>query len=378
MSGLTGGIVPDVDLDEVSVRALRAGYLGCVRPLLFTMHGGDPEKIHGQLISTLGHLPETLMGVVQWLLDRDKNPVDVAGIHFPGRVGVAAGLDKDGVAASAWAPLGFGYAELGTVTAHAQPGNPRPRLFRLIRSRAIINRMGFNNNGAEALAARLSGAGVARGNNKLGCPLGVSIGKTKRVPLDEAVADYLFSLETLAPHADYLAVNVSSPNTPGLRSLQARRQLEELTGALVGRARELDPDNPVPIFVKLAPDLPLGELDELVGVCQDTGVSGLVATNTTLGRNGIAPEDQHLSGQAGGLSGAPLTRLALERVRWIGRHSDLPVMAVGGIMTPNDAQAMFDAGAALVQVYTGFIFEGPALVLGINKLCRPDRLRTVA
>ena len=378
MSGGTGGMVPEVNLDEVCVRALRAGYLGCVRPLLFTMHGGDPEKIHGQLISTLGHLPENLMGLVAWMLDRDKNPVDVAGIHFPGRVGVAAGLDKDGVAAAAWAPLGFGYAELGTVTAHAQPGNPRPRLFRLIRSRAIINRMGFNNNGAEALAARMAGAGVARGNNALGCPLGVSIGKTKRIPLGQAVADYLFSLETLAPYADYVAINVSSPNTPGLRSLQSRRQLAELTSALVGRARELNPDDPVPLFVKLAPDMPIGELEELLGVCQDVGVAGLVATNTTIGRGGIAPEDQRVSVQAGGLSGAPLTQLALERVRWIGHHTDLPIMAVGGIMTPNDAQAMFDAGAALVQIYTGFIFEGPALVLGINKLCRPDRIRTAS
>lgn len=368
-------MVLDSSLDEVWVRALRAGYLGCVRPLLFTMHGGDPEKIHGQLISTLGHLPESLMGVVRWALDRDKDPVELAGIHFPGRVGVAAGLDKDGVAAAAWAPLGFGFAELGTVTAHAQPGNPRPRLFRLIRSRAIINRMGFNNNGAESLAAKLAGAQVARGNNALGCPVGVSIGKTKRIPLEQAVPDYLFSLETLAPYADYLAINVSSPNTPGLRSLQGRRQLEELTGALVSRARELDPHHPLPIFVKLAPDLPIGELDELLGVCEDAGVSGLVATNTTLERGGLAPEDQHLAVQAGGLSGAPLTALALQRVRWIAGHTKLPIMGVGGIMSPNDAQAMFDAGARLVQLYTGFIFEGPALVAGINSLCRPDRLR---
>ncbi|MFT8394907.1 quinone-dependent dihydroorotate dehydrogenase [Propionibacterium sp.] len=367
-----------MNLDEIYVRALRAGYCGCVRPVLFTMRGGDPEKIHGQMIGILGHMPETLMAVAQWMLDRDKNPVEVAGIQFPGRVGVAAGLDKDGVAAAAWAPLGFGFAELGTVTAHAQPGNPRPRVFRLIRSGAIINRMGFNNNGAEALAARLTGAGVARGNNALGCPVGISIGKTKRVPLDGAVGDYLFSLETLAPYADYVAINVSSPNTPGLRSLQSQQELEQLTSAMTGRARELNPDNPLPIFVKLAPDLSRGELHELLSVCEDTGIAGIIATNTTIERGGLDPHDERLSGQAGGLSGSPLTAMALDRVSWIASNTDLPLMAVGGIMSPGDAQAMFDAGAALVQVYTGFIFEGPALVLGINKLCHPGAGKIIA
>ena len=358
--------------DELYVRAIRCGYREVVRPVLFRMHGGDPERIHGQLISTLGHLPEPLLGLVERLLGADRDPVDVAGIHFPGRVGVAAGLDKDAVAAAAWAPLGFGFAELGTVTRHAQPGNPRPRLFRLVRSEAIINRMGFNNNGAEAMAAKLDAAGVRRGNNRLGAPMGVSIGKTKKTPLAEAVPDYLFSLEALAPYADYIAINVSSPNTPGLRSLQSQREIEELTGALVGRARELDPEHPVPVFVKLAPDLSAGQLDDLLTACEGAGIAGIIATNTTMGHEGLAPADRHLAGQAGGLSGRPLTAMALERVGWITHRTGLPVMGVGGIMTPADAQAMFDAGARLVQVYTGFIFEGPALVMGINKLCRPE------
>lgn len=357
--------------DELYVRAVRYGYHGVIRPVLFRMHGGDPEKIHGQLVSTMGHLPESLLGVVERLIGQDRDPVDIAGIHFPGRVGVAAGLDKDAVAACVWASLGFGFAELGTVTRHAQPGNPRPRLFRLVKSEAIINRMGFNNNGAEAMAVKLDDAGVRRGNNRLGAPVGVSVGKTKKTPLGEAVPDYLFSLETLAPYADYIAINVSSPNTPGLRSLQSQRGIEELTGALVSRARELDPGDPVPIFVKMAPDLSAGQVDDMLMACESTGISGIIATNTTVERGGIAPVDRHLASQAGGLSGRPLTRTALERVRWITRHTGLPVVGVGGIMTPADAQAMFDAGARLVQLYTGFVFEGPALVMGINKLCRP-------
>ncbi|RLP11524.1 quinone-dependent dihydroorotate dehydrogenase [Propionibacterium australiense] len=359
--------------DELYVRVIRHGYKSVIRPVLFRMHGGDPEKIHGQLISTMGHLPESLLGVIERLVGTGRDPVDLAGVHFPGRVGVAAGLDKDGVAAGVWGPLGFGFAELGTVTRHAQPGNPRPRLFRLARSEAIINRMGFNNNGAEALAAKLDNAGVRRGNNRLGAPIGVSIGKTKKTPLGQAVPDYLFSLETLAPYADYIAINVSSPNTPGLRSLQSQREIEELTGAIVTRAGELDPAAPVPVFVKIAPDLSAGQIDDLLTACESAGISGIIATNTTVGRDGLAPADQHLASQAGGLSGRPLTRMALDCVRRVTRHTELPVMGAGGIMTPADAQAMFDAGARLVQIYTGFIFEGPALVMGINRLCRPDR-----
>ncbi len=360
-------------IDELYVRAVRAGYEGLVRPLLFTMHGGDPEKIHGQLISTMGHLPDSLVGLIERFIGQGRQPVDVAGVHFPGRIGVAAGLDKDGVAAGIWSPLGFGFAELGTVTAHAQPGNPRPRLFRLIRSGAIINRMGFNNNGAEAMAARMANLGVARGNNALGCPMGISIGKTKATPLADAVDDYLFSLTTLAPYADYVALNVSSPNTPGLRSLQGRHELEELTGALVARARELDADDPVPVFVKVAPELTTGQLDGILSSCEQAGIAGIIATNTTIERDGIKGSDARYASQAGGLSGSPLTAMALDRVRWITAHTDLPVMGCGGIMTPADAQAMFDAGARLVQLYTGFIFEGPALVMGINRLTRPGK-----
>lgn len=361
--------------DELVVRLLLTGYRGLVRPALFTSASGDPEEIHSQVIALLSELPDALIQRIQSLLGARRNPIEVAGIRFPGRVGVAAGLDKDGAAARSWAALGFAFAELGTVTAHAQPGNRQPRIFRLPHSHAIINRMGFNNAGVEALAARLDQWGVKRGRNMLDGPIGVSIGKTKVTPIDQATEDYLFSLRTIAPYADYVAINVSSPNTPQLRSLQARDLLSELTGALVNAARELDPADPVPIFVKLAPDLSAHDLAGLIEVCEETGVSGLVATNTTTAREFLHPSELHLASQAGGLSGAPLTRKALRMVEATANRTQLPIMGVGGIMTPADAQAFFDAGALLVQLYTGFIFNGPALVRGINTLTLPDRAR---
>ena len=351
---------------QVLGQALRLGYAGAVRPLLFSAHGGDAERIHEDMIAALGRLPMATQRLAPVL--GGGPAVQLAGISFPGRVGVAAGLDKQGIAARAWAGLGFGFAELGTVTAQAQPGNPKPRVFRAKGSRAVINRMGFNNGGAAELAGRLAGWGVERGNRALGIPLGISIGKTKVTPLADAVDDYLTSLRLLARHADYVAVNISSPNTPGLRELQDGEHLCELTSALVAEAERLDPGRPVPIFVKFAPDLTDDALDEAIGICEQNGVSGLIATNTTLQRDGLAPADQQLAAEAGGLSGAPLTVRSREMVRHITRRTDLPVIGVGGIMRPADAQAMFDAGASLVQLYTGFIYAGPALVAGINAL----------
>lgn len=362
-------------IDELVVRAMRGGYAAAVRPVLFRVNGGDPEVIHHQMIGVLGELPDSVLELMTRFLATDLNPVRVAGVDFPGRVGVAAGLDKDGVAARTWAAMGFGFAELGTVTAKAQPGNKAPRLFRLPRSHALINRMGFNNSGVEALAARLDQWGVRRGNGVLGQPIGVSIGKTKLTPLSEANEDYLHSLRTIAPYADYVAINVSSPNTEGLRSLQSRQAIESLTSALVDLSRQLNPDNPVPLFVKLAPDLVTADLDEVLDVCEQTGVSGIIATNTTIAREGLHPAEQHLASQAGGLSGAPLTAKALRFIEDVVARTELPIMGSGGVMTPMDAQRMFDAGADLVQVYTGFIYSGPALVMGINKLCTPTGAR---
>jgi dihydroorotate dehydrogenase len=242
---------------------------------------------------------------------------------------------------------------VGTVTWHAQPGNDRPRLFRLPASRAIVNRMGFNNAGARALAARLAALG------RLPVPLGISLGKSKVTPLSEAVDDYVASLRELYSYGDYFAVNVSSPNTPGLRALQDRDHLDALLAALA----EVGPKA---LLVKVAPDLTDAALGEVLEVCDKNGVSGLIATNTTLSRGGVAAADAGRAGEAGGLSGAPLTARALDVVRFVTRETGgrLPVIGVGGVMAPDDAVRMVDAGASLVQVYTGLIYGGPALVRG--------------
>lgn len=351
-------------------------YPRLVRPVLFRAYGGDAERVHEQTLralAALGRLAPLRAGLRAGLA-RHRRGLTVAGIDFGSPVGVAAGLDKNGLAARAWSALGFGFAELGTVTARAQPGNDRPRLFRLPGSRAIINRMGFNNDGAAALARRLDGLGVRRGNGRLGIPLGVSIGKTKVTPIESATGDYLASLRLLAPYADYVAVNVSSPNTPGLRALQDADSLAELLGALTAEALVLAGPgdstgvgrSAVPVFVKLAPDLTNEALEEAVDVVEGSGASGLIATNTTLSRAGIDPADAARAAEAGGLSGAPLTVRAREVVGFLAARTELPIIGVGGVMTPDDGLALLDAGARLIQVYTGFIYGGPALVTGLN------------
>lgn len=349
---------------------LRLGYERLLRPVLFASHGGDPEAVHEATIRLLGGAGSwpAVRALTRLVAGSAGRPVTLAGISFPNRVGLAAGVDKDASAALAWAGLGFGFAELGTVTGRAQPGNDRPRVFRLRSSRALINRMGFNNPGADAVAATLAGLGIRRGNDAAGLPLGLSIGKTKLVALEDAVPDYLASLRALAPYADYVAVNVSSPNTPGLRTLQDGGALAGLLQALVDEATSLArPDEvPLPIFVKIAPDLSWAEVDEVVGTCLDRGAAGIIATNTTLARDGLAAADRAGSGEAGGLSGAPLTRRSREVVGYLARHTDLPVIGVGGVMAADDAMALLDAGAAAVQLYTGFIYGGPGLVSAIN------------
>lgn len=345
---------------SVPTRLMRSAYQLGLRPLFFRLRGGDAERVHEDVIGLLSKLPSGGRAAV-------ADPVTVAGIRFPNRVGLAAGMDKDGRAAGAWARLGFGFAELGTVTGQAQPGNPKPRVFRLKQSRALVNRMGFNNSGAEAMAERLHRLGVRRGNHAVGIPLGISIGKTKVVPLDRATDDYLHSLRALELYADYFAVNVSSPNTPGLRDLQGAEELAALLAALVAETARLS-GRPTPIFVKLAPDLEPAQLRETLAVINDSGAAGIIATNTTLSRDHLAPADRVLGEQAGGLSGAPLTERALRFVEDVAAGTRLPVIGVGGIMTPGDASRMFDAGARLVQLYTGFIYEGTALIRGIREL----------
>ena len=285
-----------------------------------------------------------------------SSPRTVFGVRFPGPVGLAAGMDKDGVAVNGWPAFGFGFVEVGTVTWHPQPGNPRPRLYRLPASEAVINRMGFNNLGAVALAERLRELGPAP------VPVGISIGKSK-IAVD-AVPDYISSVRTLWSYADYLAVNVSSPNTPGLRGLQDRRALDELLSAVVPEAQGR------PVLVKIAPDLSFGAVEDVLTVCHARGVAGVIATNTTLSRDGVSHVDTAVAGQGGGLSGRPLFRRALEVVSFVAQRTTLPIVGVGGIHSADDAQRMFGAGASLVQLYTGFIYSGPALVRRINRLAR--------
>ena len=326
-----------------------------VRPVLFRLGGGDAEKAHEftlKRLSGVARQPRTLaMLRSRYAVSK---PVRAFGVTFPNPVGLAAGMDKNGVALPAWPALGFGFVEVGTVTAHAQPGNDRPRLFRLPDSEAIINRMGFNNAGAAALATRLESLGP------LGVPLGISLGKSKVTPLDEAVQDYLTSYNLVRPYADYIAVNVSSPNTPGLRTLQDKSALAALLTALVGK---------VPVLVKIAPDLTEPAIADLLEVCLANGAAGLIATNTTLARDGLAPADQPRATEAGGLSGRPLTERARKVVHFVHQETGgaLPIIGVGGIIDPDDAARLFDAGAALVQLYSGFIYRGPALVKATAK-----------
>ncbi len=359
-------------------RLLRAGYVHGLRPALFRAHGGDPEAIHEDMIGWLSSLAANPAArrILRWMHGQPRHPVMVGGVRFPGRVGVAAGLDKDARAVMAWQMLGFSFAEVGTVTGLAQPGNDRPRVFRLRDSHALINRMGFNNLGARAMAESLHELGIRRGNLRAGIPIGISLGKTKIVPLEVASQDYLTSVRMLAPYADYIAVNVSSPNTPGLRALQGADHLPALLGAMtreIDRLSIAEPLGPVPVFLKIAPDLEWSDIDDALAAASDCNLRAIIATNTTIARTGLAPADQGRAGEAGGLSGAPLTARAREVVSYVARHTTLPIIASGGIMNVADAQAMLDMGARMVELYTGFIYEGSGLVSAINALTPPRR-----
>jgi dihydroorotate dehydrogenase len=307
----------------------------------------DPERAH--------HLGFRAVRAARPVLARRRTPgtpVTAMGLRFSNVLGLAAGFDKNAVGIDALGALGFGHVEVGTVTGEPQPGNEKPRLFRLTADRAVVNRMGFNNDGAEAVAARLA----ARGRRP-GPVLGVNIGKSKVVPEDEAVRDYEKSARLLAPHADYLVVNVSSPNTPGLRNLQAVEKLEPILRAVRAVAGE------VPLLVKIAPDLADADVLAVADLATTVGLDGIVATNTTISRDGLASTPEQVAAVgAGGLSGRPLTARSLDVLRLLrGRVGDgLTLIGVGGITTPDDARARLDAGADLLQGYTAFIYEGPA------------------
>jgi dihydroorotate dehydrogenase len=288
------------------------------------------------------------------------SPVSALGLTFPNVLGLAAGFDKNAVGIDGLGALGFGHVEVGTVTGEAQPGNPTPRLFRLPDDGAVVNRMGFNNDGAEVVATRLAARGRRSAGSGRGPVLGVNIGKSKVVPEDEAVRDYQKSARLLAPHADYLVVNVSSPNTPGLRNLQAVEKLEPILTS-VQRIAELD-DRRVPLLVKIAPDLADDDVLGVADLALAIGLDGIIATNTTISRADLqTPAARVEEIGAGGMSGRPLTDRSLDVLRLLRQRvgPGLTLIGVGGITTVADAQARLDAGATLLQGYTAFVYEGP-------------------
>ncbi len=327
-----------------------------IRPALFRM---DAEHAHEFAVNGLswlgrfGPLCRALEAAAR--LPGAARPIEAFGLKFPNAVGLAAGFDKNARAWPAAAALGFGHVEIGTVTAKAQPGNDRPRLFRYPEQEAVINRMGFNNDGAQAVAARLA----RRPREGRRIPLGINIGKSKVAGIECAPADYLESFTALADHADYIVLNVSSPNTPGLRHLQEEGRLRELLGAVTSAngARASGGRRPVPILLKIAPDLDFAQIDSVLGVIAEFQLAGIIATNTTVGRPGSFAQ----ANEAGGLSGAPLRRRSTEIVHYIALATGgrLPIIAVGGITDPESAGEKMDAGATLVQIYTGMIFRGP-------------------
>jgi len=327
-----------------------------VRPFLF---GLDPEQAHDLTLGALAAIQHTPL-VCAIAQERIDDPVTVAGLRFPNRIGLAAGLDKNGRCIDAFGAMGFGSVEVGTVTPLAQPGNPKPRMFRLPDAEALINRLGFNNDGLAAFVANVKRARF-RSNGGI---LGLNIGKNAATPIERAADDYLACLAGVYPHADYVTVNISSPNTKNLRDLQGEAALDALLGALHRRRGELAEEHGrrVPLFVKIAPDLDAAQIEAVAGTLQRNGIDGVIATNTTLARDAV----QHLrhANEAGGLSGAPL-RVASDRVIAQFRAAlgpDFPIIGVGGVTRGADARAKRAAGADIVQIYTGFIYQGPALV----------------
>ena len=334
----------------------------------------DPERIHHAAFRAIRTARPVTSRLVRTPVERrvgTSAQVRVLGLTFPHPLGLAAGFDKNAVGIDGLAALGFGHVEVGTVTGEAQPGNPRPRLFRLTRDRAIVNRMGFNNDGAEVVARRLA-AWRADGGSTL---LGVNIGKTKVVPEEEAVRDYEKSAGLLAPHADYLVVNVSSPNTPGLRDLQAVEKLEPLLRAVRRRADEVSADRRVPLLVKIAPDLSDHDVLAVADLATAIGLDGIIATNTTISRDGLAtPASDVAHVGAGGLSGRPLTERSEAVLRALRQRvgPDLTLVGVGGIATVDDARRRLEAGADLLQGYTAFVYEGPLWPRRIVRGLAPD------
>ncbi len=322
----------------------------------------DPEKAHHLAFSAIRAAQPVTRHIGGRVSKVGKGRTRrLMGLEFPGLLGLAAGFDKNAVGIDALANMGFGFVEIGTVTGEPQEGNPKPRLARLPADRAVVNRMGFNNDGAQVVARRLAARRLDRTGRRVGVPLGINIGKTKVVPEDDAVRDYVKSTSLLAPHADYLVVNVSSPNTPGLRDLQAVERLDPLLRAVRRRADDVT-DGHVPLLVKIAPDLSDEDVLAVADLATGIGLDGIVATNTTISRAGLTSTTAQVDAAgAGGLSGPPLRDRATEVIRLLRDRvgGDLTLIGVGGITTPADAVERLDAGADLLQAYTGFIYEGP-------------------
>ncbi len=332
-------------------------YKSLLRPLLFRM---DPEIAHEQGVGMLKFISdhELLCGLTRLLFRPIRSQtVRAFGLEFPNPVGVAAGLDKNGFGVPALEAMGFGFVEVGTVTPKGQPGNPQPRVFRYPRELALINRMGFNNEGAQAMAERLARTSPL---SRRIAPVGINIGKAKGTPLDRAIEDYLNAFDILSPHADFFVLNVSSPNTQGLRDLQGKAALGELCKAIQKASREKaarQKRKPWPVLLKIAPDNSKSQLDDILEVLIEIEIAGVIATNTTIERPGLFKSVD----EAGGLSGKPLSARSTEIIRYIQKATDgrLPIIGVGGILTVDDAKEKLDAGACLIQVYTGFVYEGP-------------------
>ena len=331
---------------------MRPALYDLAKPLLFSL---PPETAHGTVHRGLHAVQGTPVEVLlrdRLAVEDDRLTVEAFGQRFPAPVGVAAGFDKNARIAPVLSALGFGHVEVGGVTAERQAGNPRPRMFRLAEDRALVNRMGFNNDGADAVGPRVSEHAAA-----MDVPLGVNVGKSKSAPLDGAEADYLYTYERVAD-ADFFVVNVSSPNTPGLRSLQDRDRLAAILGTLNDAGAD-------PLLVKLSPDLGEGAVLDAIAVVEDLDLDGIVATNTTT-RRPASLRSEH-AGEGGGLSGAPLEEHATRTVRFVAERTDVPVVGVGGVASAEGAYAKIRAGARVVQLYTSLVYEGPGLARDINR-----------
>src|SRR5438046_3323278 len=329
-------------------------YERLVRPLLFSL---EAETAHHFTIASLrraSHFDLALRALRRFT--PPSNPKTLFGLTFPNPIGLAAGLDKNGVALPAWAALGFGFVEIGTVTAMAQPGNPRPRMCRAPAQQCVINRLRFNNDGADVIAKRLRG--LRQSERWPAVPVGINIGKSRTTPLEHAADDYLYSFRLLRDFADYITLNVSSPNTPGLRELQEPAALSQLLHAIGSEPGTV----PKPLVVKISPDLSPVELEAVLAACEENGGAGIIACNTPMDHSSIPSELD----EEGGLSGAPLREKSTALVRSIVASSKIPVIASGGIFDAKSARETFEAGAQLVQFYTGFVYRGPQLLREIT------------